>query len=66
MYRCKENWEDSHCIFRLQPNVGDIGSVYDDSLYAVIPEKHTTWYIDYKKETAEQKLVVYMLNACCV
>ena len=64
MYRCTENGEDSHCILRLQPDVGDTGSVYDDSLYAVIPEKHTTCYIDYKKEIAE--IGVYMLNACCV
>ena len=42
------------------------GSVYDDSLYVVIPEKHTICYMDYKKEIQKQKLGFTMLNACCV
>ena len=56
---CTENWEDSHCIFTLQPGVCNIGSVYDNSLYTVIPEKHTICYVDYKKEIAKQKTWVY-------
>ena len=63
---CTENWEDSHCIFRLQLVVCNIGSDYDDSLYVVIPEKHTICYMDYKKELAKQKLGFTVLNACCV
>ena len=63
---CTENWEDSHCIFRLQLVVYNIGSDYDDSLYVVIPEKHTICYMDYKKQIAKQKLGFTMLNACCV
>ena len=63
---CTENWEDSHCIFRLQLVVCNIGSDYDDSLYVVIPEMHTICYMDYKKEIAAQKLGFTMLNACCV
>ena len=43
-----------------------IGSDYDDSLYVVIPEKHTICYMDYKKEITKQKLGFTMLNACCV
>ena len=61
-----ENWEDSHCIFRLQLVVCNIGSDYDDSLYVVIPEKYTICYMDHKKEIAKQKLGFTMLNACCV
>ena len=63
---CTENWEDSHCIFRLQLVVCNIGSVYNDSLYAFIPEKHTICYMDYEQEIAMQKLGFTMLNACCV
>ena len=47
---CTENWEDSHCIFRLQLVVCNTGSDYDDSLCVVIPEKHTICYMDYKKK----------------
>ena len=57
---------DSHCIFRLQLDVCNIGSVDNGSLYAVITEKHTICYMDYKQEIAKQKLGFTMLNACCV
>ena len=63
---CTENWDYSHCIFRLQLVVCNIGSDYDDSLYVVIPEKHTICDMDYKKEIAKQKLGFTKLNACCV
>ena len=46
-------------IFRLQLVVCNIGSVYVDSLYTVIPEKHTICYADYKKEIAKQNTLVY-------
>ena len=53
-------------IFRLQLVVCNIGSVYVDSLYTVIPEKHTICNMDYEQEIAMQKLAFTMLNACCV
>ena len=63
---CMGNWEDSYCIFRLHHNVSNIGSAYVDSLYVVIPEKHTICYMDYEKEIAKPKPGFGMLSAYCV
>ena len=45
--------------FRLHHNVSNIGSAYVDSLYVVIPEKHTICYMDYKKRNSKAKTCVW-------
>ena len=52
---CTANWEESLCLYKLQLDVCNIGSIYDDSLHAVIPEKHILYGLQERNSKAKAR-----------